>query len=50
LTNSDMSVSEICYESGFEDYANFLRRFKVIYGMPPGQYRQISKKERETKK
>lgn len=40
LIFSDMNVSEICFESGFEDYANFLRRFKKHFGLPPGQFRR----------
>lgn len=41
LTYSDMSVSEICAESGFDDYANFMRAFKQNFGMSPGNYRSI---------
>ena len=40
LIHSDINVSEVCYESGFDDYANFIRNFKKFYGMPPGQYRK----------
>lgn len=40
LIYSDISVSEICYESGFDDYANFIRNFKKHFGMPPGQFRK----------
>ena len=36
---SDMSISEICYDSGFDDYANFLRGFKQRYGTSPGQFK-----------
>ncbi|MDO4743786.1 MAG: AraC family transcriptional regulator [Clostridia bacterium] len=43
LLFSDMSVSEICFDSGFDDYANFLRSFKQRYGISPGQF----KKERK---
>jgi len=32
---SDMSVFQICRESGFDDYANFIRRFKKRYGISP---------------
>lgn len=41
LTYSDMSVSEICAESGFDDYANFMRAFKQNFGLSPGSYRKI---------
>lgn len=43
LTYSDMSVSEVCYESGFDDYANFIRGFKARFGMPPGKFRKENK-------
>ena len=39
LVYSTLSVSQICYESGFSDYANFLRRFKMRYGVSPGTFR-----------
>ena len=38
---SSMSISEICYESGFDDYANFIRRFKKRYGNPPARIRKV---------
>lgn len=31
--STDMSVSEIAAESGFEDYPNFIRRFKSRFGL-----------------
>lgn len=34
------SVSEACYESGFHDYANFIRSFKKVVGVAPGKYRK----------
>ena len=40
LTYSGMSVSEICADSGFDDYANFMRAFKQNFGMSPGAYRK----------
>ena len=39
-----LSMQEICRESGFEDYPNFLRRFKARFGVAPTAYR-TSKKE-----
>ncbi len=41
---SDMTMLEICGESGFNDYANFERRFKKIYGESPTAMRKISEK------
>ncbi|MBQ8848922.1 MAG: helix-turn-helix domain-containing protein [Clostridia bacterium] len=43
LTFTDLQISEICRNSGFEDYANFSRRFKHICGMTPTEYRKRTK-------
>ncbi len=32
-------VTEACYRSGFNDYANFIRSFKKATGVSPGKYR-----------
>ena len=42
LTCSDMSVTQICGECGFEDYPNFIRRFKKHFGMTPSDMRGSS--------
>ena len=42
LLYSKLNISEICAESGFEDYANFLRGFKHYFGVSPGKFRKIS--------
>ena len=39
LKHTDFTVLQICNDSGFEDYSNFLRRFKIKYGVSPQQYR-----------
>ncbi len=39
LEYSDMTVTDICFESGFCDYANFERHFKEKFFMSPRQYR-----------
>ncbi|MBW4079861.1 AraC family transcriptional regulator [Paenibacillus sp. S150] len=45
LLSAGTSVSDTCYLSGFNDYANFIRTFKNITGLPPGKYgRQTEKK------
>lgn len=36
---SDMTVQQICLESGFSSYENFIRRFKLRYGLSPTEYR-----------
>lgn len=40
LTCSDLSVIQICGECGFEDYPNFIRRFKEHFGMTPSEVRE----------
>ena len=40
LLFTSMSISEICTDSGFTDYANFTRRFKIKYGCTPAAYRR----------
>lgn len=44
LKFTEMSVLEVCYESGFCDYANFTRRFKQKYRLTPSEYRKQAKK------
>ena len=39
LEHSDMTVMQICSECGFNDYPNFIRRFKQYTGQYPVQYR-----------
>lgn len=38
LLSAGASVSDACYLSGFNDYANFIRTFKNITGISPGKY------------
>lgn len=40
LTYSDMTVTDICFESGFNDYANFERNFKANFNVSPREYRR----------
>ncbi|MEM9159780.1 MAG: AraC family transcriptional regulator [Verrucomicrobiota bacterium] len=39
LMQSNDSVSEICYASGFNNLSNFNRRFKDVKGMSPREFR-----------
>ena len=39
LTDTQKSVTEICYESGFHNWANFSKHFKKYCGMSPNNYR-----------
>jgi AraC-like DNA-binding protein len=38
LLQSGLTVTEVCDECGFEDYSNFLRAFKKMYGLAPKSY------------
>lgn len=38
LMQGGISVTQACYESGFNDYANFIRTFSNAVGIPPGKY------------
>ena len=42
LRGSKMNVTEIAFESGFEDVSHFSRVFKERFSMPPMSYRQSS--------
>mgnify|MGYP000497863595 CR=1 FL=1 len=39
LTESNLNISQICYESGFKTLSYFNRRFKEIKGVPPNEFR-----------
>lgn len=38
LRNSDLNVSQICYDCGFNNVSNFNRQFKKITGLSPTSY------------
>jgi AraC-like DNA-binding protein/mannose-6-phosphate isomerase-like protein (cupin superfamily) len=38
LLREDRSVTSVCHECGFSDYANFIRAFKKEFGISPGRY------------
>ncbi|WP_153799107.1 AraC family transcriptional regulator [Foetidibacter luteolus] len=40
LIENDMSVSEICFECGFNNLSNFNRQFLALYGISPLAYRK----------
>ena len=42
LRGSKMNVTEIAFESGFEDVSHFSRVFKQRFGVPPMSYRQTA--------
>lgn len=43
LLSTDMTVSEICHESGFNNISNFNRRFLELKGIPPKEFRTQGK-------
>ena len=38
--NSGLNVSDICYQTGFNNLAHFNNQFKEICGLTPGQYKK----------
>lgn len=40
LQNEKLSISDVCYESGYQNFANFNRSFKEIVGTTPSVYRK----------
>ena len=39
LLGSDLSINEICYESGFKNNSHFIHAFKNRYNLPPNQFK-----------
>ncbi len=39
LRNNHMNISQIVFESGFEDLSHFSRSFKIKFGISPSQFR-----------
>lgn len=48
LLRSGCTVTEACMQSGFNDYANFIRVFKTATGVSPGQYKKETLSTRES--
>ena len=44
LTNSNLSVTNICYECGFDNLSWFYKLFERKYGTTPSAYRSIHEK------
>ncbi len=38
LLSEGLNITEVCYQSGFSDYANFIRSFTKIAGISPGKF------------
>jgi transcriptional regulator GlxA family with amidase domain len=41
LQENDISIADICFESGFQNVSNFNRQFKKMKKMTPLNYRQL---------
>jgi AraC-like DNA-binding protein len=41
LSDTTMSITKICYESGFNNLSNFNRQFLNQKGMPPSAFRKL---------
>ena len=44
LVNSEKTVSEIYYETGFNSRSYFYQTFKEAYGVSPGDYKEVVKR------
>lgn len=42
LINTKISITDICYNSGFSSFSNFSRLFKAKYGTTPRLYRELN--------
>lgn len=40
LMGDDITVTEVCYSSGFNNISNFTKSFKKIMGMSPNEYKK----------
>lgn len=47
LANDLLNISQVAYESGFENISNFNRQFKAIKGITPREYKKYRYGERE---
>lgn len=53
LSATDMTVSAVAYECGYKSDVQFMRQFKAVSGMTPGEYRKcygVSGDEKNVKK
>lgn len=49
LTETDMNILPICYESGFNTLANFNKQFLKVKGVTPSKYRKVFAASSENK-
>lgn len=41
MKNTDMTLTQICYETGFSGASYFAETFKKVFGISPGEYRKL---------
>ncbi|HEV8388845.1 MAG TPA: AraC family transcriptional regulator, partial [Dongiaceae bacterium] len=44
LTETDKPVTDVCFETGFNNVSNFNRQFLKLCGLPPSEYRRQAKR------
>jgi len=44
LTEKPLSITEVCFESGFNNFSHFNKSFKIFTGQNPSEYRNQQKK------
>ena len=44
LSRNHLSISEVCYESGFNNFSHFNKQFKEFTGKSPSEYRKNKRK------
>ena len=49
LLETNRSISEICYECGYNNPAHFNTQFKSVKGMPPRRFREMLKMKSDQK-
>lgn len=42
LTNTDLAISDICFEVGYRNLSNFNRKFRTQQGITPSAYRRLA--------
>ncbi|WP_136605644.1 AraC family transcriptional regulator [Paenibacillus dokdonensis] len=45
LAETNLTVTDVCFSSGFENIAHFSKVFKEKFGLPPSKYRQQRQKQ-----
>lgn len=47
LADYDRSITEVAFEAGFNDLSNFVRTFHRAAGLPPGQFRLLTRGKKQ---